>query len=88
MELNERTKIGSSFILLAIHFDNTEIFKLLIDRHNIILNINDKNNDGWSPICSVSGHNNIRIVKLLIDYANRHNITLKINDKSKMIILQ
>ena len=63
------------------------MLKLLIDyahKHNIILNINDKDEDGWSLLlgANTTDHNNTEMVKLLIDYANNHNIILEVNEKN------
>eukprot|EP00833_Pecoramyces_ruminatium_P015650 jgi/Orpsp1_1/1189682/evm.model.d7180000073721.1 len=61
------------------------MIKLLIEyanEHNIILEINENNNDGWCPLLNAISGNNIEIVKLLIDYANKHNIVMRISDSN------
>ncbi|KAG4086943.1 ankyrin repeat-containing domain protein [Neocallimastix lanati (nom. inval.)] len=67
--------------------------KVYANKNNIILEINEKDNDGLCPIVEASTMINIEIIKLLIDYsngmpsmdeyANKNNITLKINEKNE-----
>jgi len=55
--------------------------KLLMEyanKHNIILEINEKNEDGNNSLNLSIKHNNIEIIKLLIEYANQYNIILEI----------
>jgi ankyrin repeat protein len=48
--------------------------QLLIDyanKNKIILNLNEKNENGWYPLLRATDKNNIEMVQLLIDYANK-----------------
>ncbi len=59
--------------------------KLIIDyanKHNITLNINDKEKEGYYPLLIATSKDNIEMVQLIIDYANKNNIILDINDKN------
>jgi len=54
--------------------------KLLIEyanQHQIILEMNVKNDLGYYPLLEVIYNKNIEIVKLLIEYAHQHHIILK-----------
>jgi len=53
----------------TISNNNVEIFKLLIEyanQHLIVLELNEKNEDGQYPLLWATFNNNIEIVKLLI----------------------
>eukprot|EP00833_Pecoramyces_ruminatium_P012474 jgi/Orpsp1_1/1186506/evm.model.d7180000051081.1 len=60
--------------------------KLLIEyanQHQIILELNEKNDYGNYPLLEAINNNNIEIVKLLIEYANQHQIILELNEINK-----
>eukprot|EP00833_Pecoramyces_ruminatium_P015563 jgi/Orpsp1_1/1189595/evm.model.d7180000073133.1 len=66
--------------------DNIEIVKLFIDyanQHDIILELNEKNNIGYYPLLWVTIKNDIEMIKLLIEYANKYNIILQLNKKNQ-----
>jgi len=50
--------------------------------NKIILEINEKNEIGLYPFINSIINENIEIVKLLIDYANRNKIILNLNEKN------
>jgi len=52
-------------------------------QHKIVLELNEKNNNGWYPLYMSIYNNNIDIVKLLIIYANQNKIILELNEKDK-----
>jgi len=57
----------------------SEIIQLLInyvDKNNIILELNEKDHDGYYPLLLASNNNNNEMVHLLIDYAIKNNIVL------------
>jgi len=59
--------------LYAISRNDIEIFKLLIEyanQHQIILELNEKNENGYYPLLEAIDYNNIDIVKLLIELEN------------------
>eukprot|EP00833_Pecoramyces_ruminatium_P003467 jgi/Orpsp1_1/1177499/evm.model.c7180000061671.1 len=80
---------------------NIEIIKLLMDyatSHNIILNPNEKNEDGFYSLLEsrdiqVNSNNDyplltacrkrVEIVQALIDYANKIRILLELNERNK-----
>ncbi|KAG4085023.1 ankyrin repeat-containing domain protein [Neocallimastix lanati (nom. inval.)] len=51
--------------------------------NEIILELNEKNEDGRYPFLEAISHDNIEIVKLLIDYANKNKIILELNEKNE-----
>jgi len=54
------------------------------NQHYIILDLNEKRNNGSNPLMLAICYNknNTEIVKLLIEYANKHNIILELNEKN------
>jgi len=66
-----------------IENNNIEMVQLLIEyanKNDIILELNNKNNDGYYPILLACYENNNKMVQLLIDYANKNNIILEIDE--------
>ncbi|ORY84549.1 ankyrin [Neocallimastix californiae] len=60
------------------------MFKLLIDyanKNNIILNVNEKDTNGYFPIFGILNNNNYEMLKLLIEYTKKNNNKLKILEK-------
>jgi len=51
------------------------------DKNKIILELNEKDNDGDFPLLWACRENNIEIIQLLINYANENNIILELNEK-------
>jgi len=85
--LNKKNRNGDSSIMIAIHNNNIEIVKLLMDyanKHNIILQLNEKNEDGNSIMQAIN-NDNTEIVKLLMEYADNHNIVLELNEKKTIM---
>jgi len=52
-------------------------------KDNKILELNEKDKDGYYPLYWAISKNNIKIVQLLLEYANQHQIILKLNEKNK-----
>ncbi|ORX64862.1 hypothetical protein BCR32DRAFT_272937 [Anaeromyces robustus] len=76
---------GNYPLLQAIHFNNEECVKLLIQYANnnkILLNLNEKNKFGYYPLITAIYNNNINIIKLLMNYADKHEILLNINENN------
>jgi len=53
------------------------------DQRQIILELNEKNKDGYYPLSKSIDKKNIEMVKLLIEYANQHQIIFELNEKDK-----
>ncbi|OUM58125.1 hypothetical protein PIROE2DRAFT_21401 [Piromyces sp. E2] len=71
-------------ILQTIEENNIENMKTLMDlanEINVVINVNEKNNDGNYPLCLSINKNSFETTKLLMDYAIEHNIILSINEK-------
>jgi len=63
---------------------NTQNVKKILDyasKNKIILELNEKDIDGWYPLLEVTYYNNTEIVKLLIEYANKNKIILELMKK-------
>jgi len=43
--------------------------------------LNEKDKDGFYPLLKATTKNNIELIKLLMDYANKNKIILKLNEK-------
>jgi len=59
--------------------------KILIDYaddHNIMINVNEKNDELETPILIAFKNCSIEKFELLIDYFNKNGIILNINDKN------
>jgi len=59
--------------------------KLIIDyanENNIILNISDKNVEGWYPLLFATSHDNNEMIQLITDYTIKNIIKLNVNDKN------
>ena len=68
-----------------IRSDNTQKVKTILDyaiKNKIILELNEKNEDGSYPLLKAINNNNIEIVQLLIDYATENKIILELNEKN------
>eukprot|EP00833_Pecoramyces_ruminatium_P006220 jgi/Orpsp1_1/1180252/evm.model.c7180000072662.2 len=94
ININQKNKSGWYPLLKAISNNNVEMVKLLIKYakrvfsnqklNNIIpnnyflLHINEKNENGETPLSLAICNNNIEIIKLLMNYSNSHNITLNL----------
>jgi len=50
-------------------------------QHQIILELNEKDDIGNYPLSKAIINNNIKIVQLLLDYALQHKIILELNGK-------
>jgi len=78
------------FPLLAVtNKDNYEMVKLLIEyanKHNIILELNEKNENREYPLLSAVHFNNDKIVELLIEYSENYNLFLELNEKTKKLM--
>jgi len=64
---------------------NTQKVKNILDyatENKIILNLNEKDEDGYNSLLYATYCNNIKIVHLLIDYANKNKIILNLNEKN------
>jgi len=48
------------------------------------LKLNEKDEDGYYPLLIAIDNNNIKIVKILIEYANQHQIILDLNEKNNV----
>eukprot|EP00833_Pecoramyces_ruminatium_P006641 jgi/Orpsp1_1/1180673/evm.model.c7180000074290.1 len=72
-------------LLNAIKNESVEEVKSVLDRTAVDFNLYKLNaivdKDGWYPLLEAVYHNNIKIIKLLIRYADKYNITLKLNKK-------
>ena len=51
-------------------------------KNKIILELNEKDIDGWYLLLEVTYYNNTEILKLLIEYANKNKIILELNGKN------
>jgi len=60
--------------------------QLLLDyakKNNIILQLNEKNKDGYIPLLWCCRYNNLEMVQLLFDYAKENKIILQLNEEKK-----
>jgi len=74
-------------LLYAIIYEDIKKVKSILKRSNKnkkILDLNEKNEDGYYPLSEAIFNNNVEIVKLLIEYANQHQIILNLNEKDNV----
>jgi len=45
--------------------------------------LNEKDKHGYYPLLKATTKNNIELIKLLIDYANKNKIILELNEKDE-----
>lgn len=68
--------------------DSKDNIKVLLENakrnKKIVLNINEKDSNGWYPLLLAIRDNNILNVKLLIDYSNDRKEMLEINGKNNI----
>jgi len=72
-------------VIKSIETDNMKMLKELMDysqKNNILLNINEKDDNGNTPLLLSVNKNNVEMTKLLVDYANTNNIILEVNEKN------
>jgi ankyrin repeat protein len=74
-EINEKDNNGNTFLHVAVHKDNEELVKFLIDRG---ANVNIKNNYGETPLQISADKNNLEIITQLVS----HDADVNIQDTS------
>jgi len=72
-----------AFLKACERNDIEKVKKIIKKSQDYVININKKNDYGNNPLLYACGKNNIEIVQLLIDYANKNNIILELNEKDK-----
>jgi len=69
----------------AIKDDDSEIAETIMNsviERNVKFDINEKNEKGYYPLLYCSLRNNIKVAKLLVQYADKNYIKLTINEKN------
>eukprot|EP00833_Pecoramyces_ruminatium_P006984 jgi/Orpsp1_1/1181016/evm.model.c7180000075530.1 len=83
LNVNEKDNNGNSLLFKSVENNNIEMINLLIEfayKNNTILNVNELNKIGNSPL-SRSIDINMDITMLLINYSNKNNIILNEDEK-------
>jgi len=80
----KKTNLKKNPFYSAIKNSNVKVVDILlkyVNKHNIILEINKKIENGSYPLYWPIDKNNTIIVKRLMNYANENNIILAVNEK-------
>lgn len=91
LNINKKDAEGNNPLLLCITLSvllpnsNKSVIKMVqllinyANKHNVKMELNEKNKDGAYPLYFAITGNNPEIVQLLINYANQHHIILELN---------
>ena len=71
MEIKSNNRYEKYPLLWACYENSIDVVHLLLDKNEIILDLNENDECERYPLLGACLNNNIEIVRLLIDYANK-----------------